>query len=800
MVTERTRPGRPRGSAGQGIDPSTLDYVDLRDKRDDGLLAALHAHDGLYRRSFPPEEREDQETHRDALWKAGPCEGPVLHVIVARPPGKPRTILGFVAAEYYPRSSCGLISYLAVERDARRHGLGRALVDRALLALRTDSRTPGPVDAMKWLEDGEEASGLRAVFGEIHDPARGDDPGDSMRTLDRIRFMHELGARRLPIPYVQPALTRTGRKARRLMLVAFPLDGGPVETVEPGLVRAFLDELYRSLGVEDPPGDVDFVRSLVGLRGDAPLELAGLITDEAPTFRDPESDETARDVQRPLAVYGIAMHLVLEPEQRSWLRRRLGRSRVGAHRDPPAADPLRSFEQDILAYADPYQPAPETRAEVTPSAPPFSSYAREVPADWAMLSATFPSEVAFRSEGRLVPLRCFEPDQEDGGRTRRFLLRAVRTDFRRSGLSVLHLVLGPDPGDPAASALNEYDLIKLMKLWQPGEGLERKGVDAAAGSFVTFHAGRDGERRELEQLTGSEALHYLAANVFGLASPARAIDGPRAGTVQVLHGCCRRTTAWGPRNICGEMDEVVEREGAIDPSNRLKAVGGLVCALLDFAEIDGDELADVFRQVRHDDQALRSFHKATLLVASPGDRAFDAEGIRVSVGLSPYLLVPHAVLVHNEWLLRDAVRRLDVALHRRRWTTLGRLERARTYVAETLSARLVPNVFNYNDERTLFETGARARGLDQRELVVRRRLEDELNARIEARHKNRDTMIATLLAALLVVLAINDTVDKLHEGWLKDHRYWFTIGLALLGAMTLAWLLLRRERSPGGSD
>lgn len=459
------------------------------------------------------------------------------------------------------------------------------------------------------------------------------------------------------------------------------------------------------------------------------------------------------------------------------------------------ADPLRSFEEDILAYADPGSGRPADASA------PFRTYAKDVPDEWALVSVTFPDEVVFCSEGRLVPLRSHGLDEHqvigsEAVRTRRFLLRASRTDFRRSKLSVLHLVLGPDPGDPGTSALNEYDLIKLMKLWQPGEGLTRTGTDAtpvsehASGAlgrgdqahrFVTFHAGT-GENAIDASLTADEALQRLAVEVFGLQdeSVIRHVDitGPRAGTVQVVHRCCELADDGETGNICSEIEEVLKLEGAFDPTHRLEALGGLVCGLLDFVEIDGDELADVFRETDHDEQSVHSFHKGTLFVASGSDRAFEAEGIRVSVGLSPYLLIPHAVLLHNEWWLARAVELMDDARGRR---GTGQIEAVRADVATTLSQRLVPNVFNYRDERSLYKTGSKARGLRVRELAVRERLE-ELADKIHARHDAIRGYIGVALALILLVFTLGDAYDK-------HSSLYFIVSAAVTFALLVALLV-----------
>jgi hypothetical protein len=647
-----------------------------------------------------------------------------------------------------------LLSYIAVERDRRNARVGHSLVQQAVDVLRADAGAAG--------------HRLAAVFGEIHDPAKVEPGDDSMAPLDRLRVMDALGARRVPIPYVQPPLSEGGERGRTLMLVAFPIEGHPVASLAASVVRGFLGELYDVLEVPDLQRDLDFARSLVALQDDT-LELMRLVPREHPTFVD--------DTDGPAAMhdYGVAIHLVLEPGTEGAPSR-------------PESDPLVSFEEDILAYADPY---PTTDGI---GSAPFCTTTVEVPEQWAFVSVSFPAEVTFRSEGRLVPLRCAALDDEPGlraherRRTRRFLLRASRTDFDRSGLAVLHLVLGPDPGDPAASALNEYDLIKLMKLWQPGEGLTRDGGDATPGrqrQFVAFHAGGTTDSPVDDSLTADQALERLARAVFGLDESGRVdIAGPRAGTMQVLHAACEQTGDERTPNLCGEVDEVLSEEGAADPSNRLRALGGVVCGLLDFLEIDGDELADVFREVAREDELVRSFHKGTLIVASAGDRAFDSEGVRLSVGLNPYLLIPHGVLLHNEWWLSHAVRQLDEAAHGRRRT--GRLEQARADVAQTLSQRLVANVFNYQDERSLYETGLSARGLDKRERAVRARLAD-LTGKLHARHELNRSYIGTAVAVILLVFTLSDVYDK------HSHMHVVVGGAVTAGLLALLLLAFWRD-------
>src|SRR3954452_18171315 len=232
------------------------------------------------------------------------------------------------------------------------------------------------------------------------------------------------------------------------MLVAFGADTLPAQTV-----RAFLAELYEVLGAGEDDADLD--RALVGLDTDE-VELDPLVLTGDPQLRFSE--------------FGIGFHF----------------PGTGAAQPDVADVDLGSFEEDILAYA--YR-----------NAPPFRTHVVPVPEDWARITARFGEEIAFVSEGRALLL-------EAPPRTVSFLLRASRTDFTAGGRSILHLVLGPDPGG-GDSAPTEYDLITLAKLWTGGEGLDAAGTDAAGRRYVTFVAA--GAERELAE---------IAANVFGEAT------------------------------------------------------------------------------------------------------------------------------------------------------------------------------------------------------------------------------------------------------------------------------------------
>jgi GNAT superfamily N-acetyltransferase len=699
-----------------------LEIIDLRTSRDEELLEEIY--DGLYKRSFPfEEEREDLEFWRQNLWE--PTAGSlVVHFLVAGHglgDGQSRQIAGFLGSEYYPESRVGLVTYIAASPEWRGRGIGRALLDAGFRALENDASAAG--------------GQLRAVFAEIHEPTRIESNRDSIPPRDRVAIMARYGAKRVPIPYVQPALGGSGERAYGLMLVAFPLRGRsfPRGQLSAETVSRFLRELYSTAEGEVREDDRDFSRMLNALTED--VELEELVQEENPALR--------------LTNYGIAFHFA------AWQP-----SPVEITDGCPEID---SFERDMLAYA------------YRGSRRPFASQVDLKP-ELRRLRVRFPAHVSFVSEGRPVTLLRAGANGDEG--TRSVELRIARTDFR-SGVSILHLVLNAS-GNPD-SMLNEYYVIKLAKFWEGGEGVHEpvRGLTDAALFTVQPEGGDE------------TTLLAIADEAFGEGAHPTEL---RAGTVQVLID--DSDTA----RLCEAVGELKRAEGAasLDPATRreVTAVGGILQGLLDFEEIDLDELADVFKDIEPEKVRMDSIKKGTLFSLTNRDRAMEAAE---AVGVSPYLLVPHAILLHNEALLKRAVQianalpdpgraedrswttRLRFRLAsfveravsrsarlqdlwerlRRRWRhRLARIERDRREVARLLND-LVPNVFNYKAEQDVYERGWKSRSLDNLKAEVENRL-TELDTDIDKRHSRLRDVAAQTIALLLLGFSAVQTAERIN--------------------------------------
>lgn len=167
------------------------------------LLARFHA--GIYWDAFEA-QFEPLEVWRAAL------RGVYPYSLTVRLALDGDDIAGGIAYEKYPRSGCGLVTYMVVAPAARRRGLGEQLLREAVSAL------AAPV-----------------VLGEVNDP-RVHGEGE-----ERLARFERWGARVLDVRYVQPKLGPGLARDRGLVLIAFP----PVPAeIDGATVRAFVDELY----------------------------------------------------------------------------------------------------------------------------------------------------------------------------------------------------------------------------------------------------------------------------------------------------------------------------------------------------------------------------------------------------------------------------------------------------------------------------------------------------------------------------------------------------------------------------
>lgn len=174
------------------------------------------------------------------MWKRA-LRGELPYELTIRVALDQDAIAGAVAYERYPRSGCGLVTYMVVAPTARRQGLGRQLLREATQAL---------LDA-----------GAPLVLGEVSDPTmHGEDASVRLARFQRW------GARVLGVRYIQPALSPELGRDRGLVLIALAGEAPLPDAISGGVVRAFVNELY-DVTEQGAPDETIAIPEVVQLHG-----------------------------------------------------------------------------------------------------------------------------------------------------------------------------------------------------------------------------------------------------------------------------------------------------------------------------------------------------------------------------------------------------------------------------------------------------------------------------------------------------------------------------------------------------
>ena len=194
------------------------EIVTLADRaQHEALLERFHA--DLYLSAFAA-QAEPIEVWKWALWSDEAPYRMTLQLALDGP-----DILGGIAFELYPRSGCGLVTYVVVAPQARRSGLGKTLRSGAARTLYAD--------------------GAHAVFGEVNDPRAPHSYETAEESWTRLLRYQRWGSRVLDIRYVQPSLGPGLERDRGLVLLRHAGDAPPIDRMPGAVVRAFISEFYE---------------------------------------------------------------------------------------------------------------------------------------------------------------------------------------------------------------------------------------------------------------------------------------------------------------------------------------------------------------------------------------------------------------------------------------------------------------------------------------------------------------------------------------------------------------------------
>jgi hypothetical protein len=680
-----------------------------------------------------------------------PAPQPLMRIVVAvdLDAGRER-VVGGLACEYYRTAGCVLATYLYVSAEPayHHHGHARNLMIHARMAC----AALGPVRAVLAESEWPEALRLKGTHSRAIAIAR-----------ERLRFFARLGARVINIDYVQPSLGAEKQPVSYLRLFVLPAEPDTPRVADDSLavtVDAFLEEFYAALA-QGTGGAID-AATLARLR--AQLVAHRPLTLPVPRLR---LDDVA-----------ICFHFV-EPL------------------DHPAGDTLlselqtfqcpvlHSMETDLLSRA--YRRRRLFRTvcftKPRPSDPSDSDGGIAVEVE-------FPARLVFRSENR-------REERHWPLRRRRVRAYLSATFFFDARLMVWHLTLKSGArvrdGDDPRDWLDELDLITLLRLTDNDADQEtlRIPVEGTPGGLraiqgIAFRLD-EGEGTVLDANRLLHAIAGIAQQRLGDGLLPKSASPPRAATIELL--------GW-----------VIDRDqpffGIADPLDR-RALCGIIGGILDFDEVDDAEARDTLTSSVPIDEALLRVQRDALIYIRQDDRA--ARTASGTIGISPYLIVPHATTLCNDWLLEEAEDRRSGRGPGAATALSSELER----LEDKLGTRWVPNPFFYPTEQALYETSlaeggtaARRSKLEERQVELKTRLE-----RAGARRKRLEASVAGGVGALSLMISLDaflvEAMPPLQEfipglaifnARALGHAFTIVLGI-LMGTAIFVWM-----RPPTGPD
>ncbi len=550
--------------------------------------------------------------------------------------------------------------------------------------------------AVDILVEGAKAQGhsIRAVFAESENPSKVPENYGAMSPRARLLALSRMGFRWLNVPYVQPQLDGGEGRGDHLLLLSYPLSATSCKSLPGNVILSFLNEFYEALGVKHLQKDPDFLNVRRSLQHPIPLR-------DIPDF---EEEKPILELRR----CSVCLHL-LEAESSS-----NEASQDGGYEYCPD---FGSMELDLLSLA--FQESTVCQS--------VSFGVSHEPVE-----IVFPDSLTYHTEGRAINLVTLETIQ-------RATVSVSATRFPKSERTIWHIAITPRKGE----YFSEFDVIKLIHLY------DGRSEQTALKNRILFRKNDREEAQPAEKffadLTGSGALSV------------------RGGTIQICNedGVYRGfqysemlTLAHSAREdetgkLQKELIELLKSDN--DKKAVLLAYCGIVTGIFDFTEIDIEEALDTLEPTFADYSSFVRIHRATLVSISEDDRSLEACWDRL--GASPYIVLPHAVLIHNEVMVEEAEWLLEVSLSHRQTRNKGfnrlRDKEINFHLADKKLGQYLPNIFNYVTERELYSKGVEGRGLMDRLKSTQNKLE-ELRHRNESiwnfRRENGQRFIGMLLA------------------------------------------------------
>ena len=344
------------------------------------------------------------------------------------------------------------------------------------------------------------------------------------------------------------------------------------------------------------------------------------------------------------------------------------------------------------------------------------------------------------------------------------------TDNQTRNIGIAHLVITPD--ENSCLVFNELDCIKLISAF----GSIQEKFSVPNRSELGVEDAESGEKWNTIEAFVSSNFNGIPCRVLRNGITELDIAGIRDGNGRQLFASFEefRKSALNDR----EPDE--------SPWN--KAFCGLLLGIFDFMRMNSAEISDTIKPIAVRRDSFIVICRGHLMKVKFDETSEDQTA---NILVSPYLLIPSAVLSINELVLdrNEKVTGRPLAdrnSYYRRSMLLS--ERIRD-VMTSLNTEYLQDIFHYRGEQEIMEEGTLQRGLSRRYEQLENRLDKERMLMEE--YKTKDQLGADYFTnAMLAILALLQVTAPFF-----DRAFWLVISLVSVVAIgAYSFRQLRRRR------
>jgi len=187
----------------------------------------------IYEKGFPDDnEREHFKDILNRVIGLKNSNDPHSVIVLKNDNDVQTEVSGGLIADWYEKSKCIHLTYIIVDEKYRAKGIAKELINEGIKQI------------SDWIKENRNIK-IRNIFFESNNPEK--TVNDNFNPYKRLEIFSKLGARRININYIQPALDPEKKEVENLFLLTFPqfnTDNSKMLTDE---VIDFLTELYAGL-------------------------------------------------------------------------------------------------------------------------------------------------------------------------------------------------------------------------------------------------------------------------------------------------------------------------------------------------------------------------------------------------------------------------------------------------------------------------------------------------------------------------------------------------------------------------